>query len=164
MKRIPLTKGQFTLVNDEDFEELSNHRWYASFNKTSRTYYAVRWAYPNKRNSTIRMSRQIMGVTDPKIQVDHIDHNGLNNQRNNLRICNGRQNNCNQRKQSNCSSKFKGVCWHKRLNKWTSRVINETGEKKYIHLGYFENEIDAAKAYDEAAKIHYGVFAKLNFP
>ena len=94
--------------------------------------------------------------------VDHINNDTMDNRNANLRPATRAQNSRNRKKISRqCSSKYKGVWWHKSSLKWGATVVFE---KKKIHLGIFNNEIDAAKAYDEAAKKYHGEFACLNFP
>jgi hypothetical protein len=92
---------------------------------------------------------------------DHIDHNGLNNTKRNLRLCTKQQNAINQRPRKDGSSKYKGVCWHKRNKKWQAR-IHHSG--RYYHLGTFKSQRAAALAYDSAARKYHGDFACLNFP
>jgi len=92
--------------------------------------------------------------------VDHIDHNGLNNRRSNLRLCTLAQNNRNMVSRTG-SSKYKGVCWHGGTKKWNAKIrLN----RKCYHIGLFTDEIAAAKAYDKKAKELHGQFACLNFP
>jgi len=93
--------------------------------------------------------------------VDHIDRNGLNNRRSNLRLCSAAQNACNSGSARGSSSKYKGVCWNKREGKWVASIRF----KNKLHLmGYFTDEIAAAKAYDKSASEFFGEFAYLNFP
>lgn len=159
MKKIPLSQGLFALVDDEDFEYLNQFKWYAY--KSRSTFYAGRKLRlgVNKRQIIV-MHREILGLKYSEIKGDHIDHNGLNNQRHNLRIATNSENCKNQKPRIGFSSKYKGVCWHKRDEKWNAAIFEE-GKKK--HLGYFTNEIEAAKAYDNAAKIYFKEFACLNF-
>ena len=160
MKQIPLTQGQFALVDDEDFEELNKFKWQAMKDRV--TYYAVRTVYdrPNKKQYAVLMHRFILGLTDPKIQGDHIDHNGLNNQRSNLRVATRKQNIRNSTGNKKAMSIYKGVTFYTKENKWVAQ-ISINGKNKY--LGIFTDEIEAAKKYDEMAKLHYGEFAYLNF-
>jgi hypothetical protein len=158
MKEIQLTqqgknKGLYTtLVDDDMFEYLNQWRWCVRI--TKHTSYAYR---KNHLRKTEHMHRVIMN-TPANMQVDHIDHNGLNNQKINLRNCTKAQNNRN--KISKGISKYLGVDRHKDQNKYRSRICNN-GIK--IHIGNFKSEIDAAKAYDIKAKELFGEFANLNF-
>lgn len=162
MKEIPLNKGQVALVDDADFDWLNQWKWYA--NIRGYTYYAVRAKETTERingkQSKYRMHRLILGVTDPKILIDHIDHNGLNNQRSNLRIATAAQNCCNKTSLKNSTSKYLGVSFIKRDQLWAGQ-IQVNGIKK--RLGVFKSEETAARAYDEAAKIYHGEYANLNF-
>lgn len=156
MKTIQLTQGFVALVDDADFERVSAHKWCA--NRNRHTVYA----YRKDSRRTVYMHRFVCGVIDPKVKVDHEDHNGLNCQRYNLRVATNAQNNMNQKKRSDgLSSKFKGVCWHKRYGKFQAD-IRLNGKSKF--LGMFVSELDAALAYDAAAREHFGEFALCNFP
>ncbi len=151
---IPLTRGQFAIVDAEDYPVLSQYTWFAE--GTDKNYYAVR----KENGKSIKMHRQITNAPDHLV-VDHIDHNGLNNRNTNLRPCTFTQNCQNQRRLSHKTSKYKGVHWHKGQKKWAAQI---TSNKKSHHLGYFTNEIDDARAYDRAARKYHGDFASLNFP
>jgi len=105
------------------------------------------------------MHRFILNAPRHKL-VDHIDGNGLNNRKANLRLCNHSQNAWNRRPNSGCHSKYKGVYWNKDKKKWHATISKSY---KRIHLGYFDNEIEAARAYDKKAKEFFGEFAYLNF-
>lgn len=166
MREITLTQGKIALVDDEDYDELIKYSWCAHKNKYG--WYAVRGIRVDCKNYLIRMHRQILRA-DRNVKVDHRDGNRLNNQKTNLRLATSSQNQQNRIiKRSGCSSKFKGVCWQKNRRKWIAYISD--GEKringwsKLRHLGYFVNEEDAARAYDEAAKISFGEFAAVNFP
>lgn len=165
MKKIPLTQGQFAIVDDEDYPELIKHKWTAQ--KSPTTFYARRVIRIKKADLSgdseticISMARQIMNPPDGFI-VDHIDHNGLNCRKKNLRNCTKAQNSQNQKKRTGCSSKYKGVNFVKKANRYYTH-IGMNG--KYKHLGSYENETDAAKAYDIAARQLFGEFALCNFP
>jgi hypothetical protein len=105
------------------------------------------------------MHRVITNAPAGKV-VDHIDRNGLNNRRCNLRICSAADNSRNSVKKGK-SSRYKGVSWNKKNKKWFSSIKYN---RKFLHIGYFENEIAAAKAYDKMAHKLFGQFAYLNFP
>ena len=158
MKAIPLTRGKVALVDDIDFDRLNKHKWHAQ--KGRNTWYAVRNTYHNCICTTIQMHREILGLGygDPR-QCDHRNHNGLNNQRDNLRICTRSQNQYNQRPQSGKSSIYKGVSWCKREKKWRSYIHIK---RHRISLSYFDSEIEAAKAYDQKAIELFGKFAHIN--
>jgi len=157
MKEIPLTQGKVAIVDDCDYDYLMQWKWYAD--KGVSTFYAKR----NIRNadgtrSAIKMHRQIMGVTDPKKLVDHINHEGLDCRKANLRLCSHSQNNKNMLK-TRGKSKYKGVCWHVNQKKFNVK-INADG--KVYHLGCFSSEIEAAHAYNKGALHYHGEFASLN--
>ena len=155
MKRIPLTQGKFTIVDDEDYEYLNQWKWSAKWNNKTKSFYAVTY---NKRKC-IYMSRLVMKATE-EMQVDHIHHNGLDNRKSNLRICTQGQNMLNKKKYRNSFCNYKGVSIGNNNDKYRAVIgVN----KRIIHLGYFDKEIDAAKAYDEAALKYHKEFANLNF-
>ncbi len=157
MKTIPVTKGNLAIVDDEDYEDLIQFRWNAS--PVKNTCYAKRYMKINGRDGSVYMHRHILRLTDSGVHVDHIDHDGLNNVRSNLRIANYRLNNHNVRPHAESSSKFVGVCWHKKDKKWQAQIA-VNGKQTY--LGQFNTEREAALVRDEYAKKHYGEFAYLN--
>jgi hypothetical protein len=159
VKEIKLTQGKVALVDDTDYEWLNQWRWYAR--KNNNAWYASRHSArdENNKQSTILMHRVILGVTDPKVQIDHDDTNGLNNQRYNLREASHSQNQHNQRIKAGGTSKYKGVSWNERQKKWKVSIRKN---KVQIHVGCFCDEIDAAIAYNKAAIIYHGEFARLN--
>lgn len=152
-KSIALSQGKFAIIDDRDFEWLNQWKWYCHHG------YAVR---NNSRrygkSKQIWMHRLIL---NPPIHMDsdHINNDRLDNRRCNLRVCTRTQNNANCRKRDNGSSKYKGVGWYKRYRKWHARIrINGTRK----HLGYFDDEREAALVYNEAARKYFGEFARLN--
>lgn len=170
MKKIPLTQGQFAIVDDEDFEEVARHKWHAC--KRLHSWYAERTENGiDGRPRTVEMHRQVMGLTpsDRGIHVDHKNGDGLDCTRGNMRICTARQNQHNSvhNRKAGKTSKYKGVYWHKKGGKWNARIrageIDKDGRSKTIHLGLFVDEAEAARAYDDAARRHYGAFAATNF-
>jgi hypothetical protein len=158
MKEITLTQGKVALVDDDTYEYLNQFKWFAHKNNSG-PFYAVRTDRTSGKQIKICMHRLIMGISDPKILVDHKDRDGLNNQRYNLRMANKSQNNANRRARRNGSSKYLGVCWDKREKKWRVQ-IKKNGIIK--HVGMFSNEDDAALAYNEKAIVMHGDFARLN--
>ena len=150
---IPLTRGQFAIVDPDDYQYLSPFTWFAE--SAYKTYYASR----KQNGKLIKMHRQITNAPDHLV-VDHIDHNGLNNQKTNLRLCTFAQNCRNIRSSAGKTSEYKGVHWHKKYKKWAAQI---TCDKKSYHLGYFKNQINAAREYDKKARQLHGQFAALNF-
>ncbi len=154
VRRIPLTRGKFALVDAEDYYRLIRQKWNAVIGNN--TFYAA----GTQSGKTIKMHRFIMDAPED-LFVDHIDHNGLNNAKGNLRLCTFAQNARNTQPTKGTSSRYKGVCWKKNAKKWVANV--QPNNKRYF-LGYFKTEIDAAKAYDKKAAEIFGEFACLNFP
>lgn len=155
MKQIPVGRGKFALVDDEDFERLSQFKWmcYRARSKNTKCWH-VRLSKWGKQTY---MHRMIVFPPAGMI-VDHIDRDGLNNQKSNLRFCTHWQNSMNASPRLG-TSKYKGVCFRKDSRKWRARI---RVHGKLIQLGNFDNEEDAARCYDEAAKKYFGEFAYLN--
>jgi hypothetical protein len=153
MKQIKLTQNTFAIVDDEDYPYLSKFKYHVK-KKSPTRWYAARLESRNGKQITIYMHMDIM---KPKkgFDVDHEDHNGLNNQRYNLRECTHAQNTRNKHKSSNNKSGYKGVI--KMGNKWRAKI-------RQIYLGLFDSPIDAARAYDKKALELFGEYAALNFP
>ncbi len=161
MKLIPLKHGKFAMVDDENFDELNKYKWYCSKRtKRANTEYAVRgvWLGKDKSMGKELMHRKILSITDRKIHADHIDHNGLNNQKSNLRTCTATENLRNKLSVKNGSSKYKGVYHHKKRNYWVSAIVVN---KKSIQK-IFQTELEAALHYNIMALKYFKEFANLN--
>lgn len=154
MKHLELSRGLRALVDDEDHERLSGYRWFA--NVKLRTAYAYRTVSLDGKNKNTLLHREIM-CAPPGLDVDHINGDGLDNRRENLRICTRAENMRNQtHKAANKSSQFKGVSWAKQKRKWLAGIrLNE----RHVFLGYFDREEDARDAYAAAAREAFGDFA-----
>jgi hypothetical protein len=156
-RKIYLGEDKFTIVDPADYYWLNNYHWSARRNKSC--IYAVRFLNDaGKKSKIISMHRQIMNPRKGLL-VDHRNNDGLDNRRGNLRFATSSQNMHNRRKIKNTTSKYRGVWLTK--GKYESQI---TYRGKRIDLGRFESEIEAAKAYDKAAKKYHKDFARLNFP
>lgn len=153
-KQIQLSKGLVALVDDEDFEWLSEFKWCVNDEN-----YAIRNVQKNGKWTTTRMHRDVLNAPD-FMQVDHVNCNPLDNRRCNLRLATNSQNQRNRGSNKNNKSGFKGVSWRVSRQKWLAQIeIDGKGK----HLGYFDTPEDAAQAYDKAARELHGEFAKTNF-
>ena len=149
----------FAMVDDEDFDSLNQWKW-GNRTKKRETSYAVRHVGHGKKQKTILMHRQLLNPEKNQL-VDHIDRNGLNNQRSNIRVCSIQQNSYNIRPKRNGSSRYKGVYWSKVGKVWIAKI---KANNKNIQLGRFNDEAEAAKVRDLASIKYHGDFAYLNFP
>ena len=157
MKLIALTQGKFAMVDDIWYDVLIKWNWCALRDKQN--YYAGRGLWVKKKKITIKMHRVIMGCVygDGKI-VDHANRNTLDCQTHNLRFASFTQN-CSNKRVIPGTSKYMGVSFKKSNKKWVAQIKFNNSIK---YLGLFENEIHAAKAYNDSARIHHGEFANLN--
>jgi hypothetical protein len=155
MIEIYLTQNKVALIDDEDWELISQYKWYAEKQQNS----SEMWYAKTNKPKSIRMHRLIIDAQNGE-EVDHINHNGLDNRRNNLRIATKSENAINNRKRKKTTSKYKGVSWDKKQNKWHA-YIHINGKK--IHIGSFEDEILAAKAYDVKSLSLHKEFSNPNF-
>lgn len=153
-----INSDKFVMVDDCDFEHLIKFRWHIL--KGKRTNYCKIMTGKRDNRKSVLMHRFLLNPSKG-MEVDHVDGNGLNNQKSNLRICTAAQNRSNQiRNRPNKTSKFKGVSWNRESKKWVSNIQHN---KNPMFLGFFSNEIEAAKSYDQAAKECFKEFAYLNF-
>ena len=162
MKTIKLTKGQVALVDDEDYEKLSQWKWYAQYRKGTGCYYAIRSDYSGDSQKSVYMHRYILGLeAGEKKVINHKNHNTLDNRKENIEICSHKENIRFSRKKKSSTKGYKGIYRVNSSRKWTAQ-ISVDGER--IYLGVFSNEKDAALAYDWGAKKYFGKFAYVNFP
>lgn len=153
---IPITKGQVLIIDHDDYELVKQYKWYATTNCS--VYYARTKKHINGKIARILLHRLITNCPRD-MQIDHIDGNGLNNCRDNLRVCTHSQNQHNKKKMKRNTSGYKGVFFNKRDSNWKSMIMVN---KKSVFLGYFSNPEDAYKAYCEAAEKYHGEFKNLD--
>lgn len=161
MKQIPLTQGQFALVDDEDYEYLIQWKWCAKQRVGTNVFYAttkesIKGKPAGYKRKMLYMHRVILGVADSNVLCDHKNGNPLDNRRCNLRTCTASQNIMNVRLTSRNTSGFKGVFWNKNLHKWRVQIV---ANKKQIHIGHFQKKEEAAAAYAVAAEKYHGEYA-----
>jgi len=158
MKRIPLTQGYYAIVDDEDYEALCQWKWHARPHRN--TIYA---SHNIGRGRTIDMHQLIMPLPKGYI-IDHINMNGWDNRRKNLRQATCKENLRNSAGHKDRKSKYKGVHWNnynpkRRRGKWVAQICVDG---KQTHIGRFNTEIEAVLAYNRKAKECFGKFARLN--
>jgi len=158
-RRIYLGQGEWTILDVEDYYRFGHLMW--TLGGDRRNFYAVT-SIKNKKGEIqiVRLHRLIRKAPKGRL-VDHRNCNGLDNRSENLRIATRSQNVCNRRKRKNTSSRFLGVSYYKAYKNWTAKLQHHG---KDMWLGYFKSEIEAARAYDKAAKKYHKEFARLNFP
>ena len=152
-KLIPLTQGKAVLVDDRDYERLAEFKWFAVNVDSSGKHW-----YAKSKALNCYMHRLIVHAPEG-MYVDHINGDGLDNRTENLRICTNRQNCMNAKKRMNATSRYKGVHYHSQSKRWRAQIRID---KRKVYLGCFAAERDAAKAYNEAARKHFGEYAALN--
>jgi len=159
MKTIPLTRDKVALVDDEDYDYLNQYKWYA--NKVGHTYYAMREGSmsDSKRRRGILMHRIILDTPDG-VMTDHINRNGLDNRKANLRLCTSSENAKHRRVLSNSKTGIKGVGLRK--NRKSRYVVLLYVNDKSLYIGCYKTIEAAAKAYDTAALQYHGDFALTN--
>ena len=158
-RTIPLTQGKVAIVDDVDYASLNRHKWCA--HKTPYTYYAERGVcMPHSKLRIIHMHRIILNASDG-MQVDHINGDGLDNRRSNLRLCTPSENNRNKNLSRHNKTGFKGVSVLRRKLQKPYRVQIRINKKR-IQIGYYHTAEEAARAYDLAASTYHGEFALTN--
>lgn len=165
LKQISVGHGLFATVDDRDYKMLIKHTWCVRKSKNSAYAYTNINTRRRLRNGKFKyygmpMHRLILGAPKSAF-VDHIDGNGLNNVRRNIRICSRAQNAKNRKRQKSSRALYKGISFCKTTQKWRPRLHVEG---RNISFGLFACALEAAKAYDAMAVIHHGEFARLNFP
>lgn len=163
VKELPLTQGKVAIVDDWNYAKALKHKWCAVHIRSY--YYAVtNIKKSDGKRKLLYLHRFIMNCPPDK-EIDHRNHNTLDCRKSNLRFATRSQNQMNSRPRKNTSSRFKGVYWYKKYKKWRAYIQPNLGSyRAFYSLGYFSNEIDAARAYDTAAEAICGEFAGLNFP
>ncbi len=150
MKIIYLNNGKEVFVDDSDYEYLNQWKW------TSNGHSVTRFIYEGRVRKILLMHRLILNAPHGTY-IDHMDLNGFNNQRSNLRLCTPSQNAANTKKRKTNKSGYKGVCWYKNTNKWMAYI---QFNNRRITLGYFKNKKHAIRAYRISAKKYFGEFAR----
>lgn len=159
MKEIPLTQGQVALVDDADYDWLMTMKWHAWRPRRTGIFYA-RTSFWSPRPGT-KCMHQYLVDTPAGMEIDHIDRNGLNNQRHNLRAVPRWVNLTNRGMNRRNSSGFRGVCRSDGCESWRAQL---SVQGKSLHLGNFPTPEEAARAYDAAAIEYRGEYTLLNFP
>lgn len=157
MKKIPLSQDKFAFIDDQDFDLVSGFHWHAVANRNKTVFYAVTHIYKDGKRTTLQMHRLLLGDQAKCLFIDHIDMNGLNNSRLNLRTCTHSQNMQNKGPKKNNKSGFKGVIFHPITKTWTARIMVN---KKAYSLGYHKTPELAHAAYCKAAKELHREFAR----
>lgn len=158
MKEVPLTQGKVALVDDEDYKRVMQFAWRVELRSDHKTYYARRNVIKNGRRTNQFLHRFILDAPDD-LDVDHRNNDGFDCQKHNLRYANHSQNQANRKVPVPNKTGFKGV--RQQRKRWVAAI---TANQVHTHLGTFDRPEMAARAYDNAAKIAFGEFARLNFP
>ena len=159
MKTIPLSQGYISDIDDEDYERVAQFKWTALVIRNRNGEISIVYGYRNAKGDDgkqhpVMLHRFILGLEDKSLRVDHIDHNGTNNTRSNLRVCTQSQNQGNRRMSRNNRTGYRGVEWYPAYGMWTARVAGK-------RLGYFRDITAAIDAHRRAASAYFGDFLNL---
>ncbi len=154
MRELHLTQGYVAKVDEADYDRLKRYEWHAHVSRPGLIY-----ARANVGGRRVYLHRFILGAGKGQV-VDHINRDGLDCRRANLRITDHAGNNRNRRGWQSAVSQYKGVSFRRNRGKWQAHICHEG---RVIYLGYFPTELDAARAYDEAARELHGEYAYTNF-
>lgn len=155
---IPLSEDKFVLIDEEDYGLISQYTWHPF--QGGHTWYAVSYVNRCGIRQKFRMHRVLLNAP-AKLQVDHINGNGLDNRRSNIRLATKVQNGWNRGKRAHSTSCFKGVTHRSDSGKWSAKIQQNN---VVYRLGVFETEVEAARVYDDTARKLFGEYARLNFP
>lgn len=152
MKKIALTQGKFAIVDEADYAEDSKYKWYARLDN-GRVWYACRGVCGGPKKITLGMHVFILGAKVGYV-VDHINHDGLDNRKSNLRHATTSQNILNSSLRTDMAGNSKGVKWYPHAKKWRAHIRKN---RKLVHLGYFATRELAEEAYSKASKKYLSV-------
>lgn len=160
MRTIPLNKGYQAIIDDDMYDAVSQYTWFVHKPSRYSKLYVRSTIWLNGKADHVYLHNLIIGKRLGFV-IDHINHDPLDNRRENLRFCKQRFNVANgqKRQQENATSKYKGVSWRPNENKWSAQIMVN---RKQNHLGYFDEEEDAAIVYNVAAQLFWGEYASLN--
>jgi len=151
---IQLSKGRTAIVDEVDAHGLKQYKWCFAYRPKMRS--CDGYAVTNINGKTILMHRMLVDAPCG-MEVDHINGNGLDNRRSNIRLATSQQNKANRKVRNDSVTGLKGVTWNQSGKQWMARI---TVDRKCLYLGCFSTPMDAHLAYRQAAKKHFGEFAK----
>jgi hypothetical protein len=158
--RVPLTRGLYATIDEEDLPLVTGRSWWALKTPNSHTYYAMAWfGDREKKGGRCRLMHSLILGAGPKQRIDHVNGDGLDNRRENIRFATHAQNIANSGLSKANRSGYKGVSRHG--SKWAAFI---TKDYKGHYIGLFSDPKEAARAYDEKARELFGEYARLNFP
>jgi hypothetical protein len=155
----PKYGDQECIIDTEDYNKIKDYHWSLSLEKSTNRFYVMSYFKKNNKSIHSLIQRIILDIIDSNFEGDHINHDTLDNRKNNLRKCTTSNNAMNRFINKSNKSGYKGVSWQKDRKKWAAAIkVNY----KSINLGRYNNKIDAAKVYNQAALKYFGEFAYLN--